>query len=74
MISIEWRSQMNRLERLPFLKELKNVTSFWPASDIENGIMCYCLEKMGKPYHDYLLGNAAEVQRVLCLKKHAYGF
>lgn len=59
---------MNRLERLPFLEELKSATSFWPASDIENGIMCYCLEKMGKPYHDYLLGNAAEVQRVLYLK------
>lgn len=59
---------MKRLERLPFLQELKNAISSWPASDIENGIMCYCLEKLGKPYNNYLLGAAAEVQKILRLK------
>ena len=59
---------MNRLERLPFLEELKNAISSWPTLDIENGIMCYCLEKLGKPYNNYLLGAASEVQRILHLK------
>lgn len=59
---------MNRLERLRFLEDLRRTFSSWPTSDIENGIMCYCLEKMGKPYQRYRLGNASEVQRILHLK------
>lgn len=59
---------MNRLDRLSLFEILKKEFVDYDTHEIENGIMCYALETLCKPYSLYKSNKALEISTML--KKH----
>lgn len=60
---------MNRMDRVSLFGTLKDELYGYNSSDVENGVMCYALEKMNKPYKTYESNEALAVRNIL--KKHS---
>lgn len=56
---------MNRSERMSLFADLNEELSIYNLADIENGIMCYCLNTFGKPISYYNQGEALLVSKIL---------
>lgn len=56
---------MNRLKRNSLFEKIKKELENIPIEDIENGTMCFCLDKFDRTYDEYCRGNSGIVFEIL---------
>lgn len=52
---------MESINNLNFIDDLKASFALVDNIDIQNGIMCYCLDALNKPYDMYCIHRAKDV-------------